>query len=41
MRVSKYLNQRIRRISEWNEKSFKGVFKTKKKQTNKQNTRRD
>ena len=31
MRVCKYLNQRVRRISEKNRKSFKGVSKTKKK----------
>ena len=31
MRVCKYLNQRIRRISEYNEKSFKAVSKKKQK----------
>ena len=31
MRVCNYLNQRVRRIDEWNGKSFKGVSKTKKK----------
>ena len=31
MCVCKYLNQRIRRIGEKNEKSFKVVSKTKKK----------
>ena len=31
MRVCKYLNQRVRRIGEYNGKSFKGVSKTKKK----------
>ena len=33
MCVCKYLNQRIRRIGEKNEKSFKVVSKTKKKKT--------
>ena len=31
MCVCKYLNQRVRRIGEWNEESFKCVSKTKKK----------
>ena len=31
MHVSKYLNQRVRRIREQNGKSFKGVSKTRKK----------
>ena len=31
MHVCKYLNQRVRRIGKQNEKSFKGVSKTKKK----------
>ena len=31
MRVSRYLNQRVRRIGEWNGKSFKVVSKTKQK----------
>ena len=35
MRVCKYLNQRVRRIGEWNGKSFKGFSKTKKEKKNK------
>ena len=31
MRVCKYLNQRVRRIGEYNGKSFSGISKTKKK----------
>ena len=34
MHVCKYLNQIVRRIGEYNGKSFKGVSKTKKKKKN-------
>ena len=41
MRVCKYLNQRIRRISEYNEKSFKAVSKKKKKKKKSEETEFD
>ena len=34
MRVCKYLDQRVRRIGEYNRKSFSGISKTKKKKKN-------
>ena len=34
MHVFKYLNQRVRKIGEYNGKSFKNVSKTKKKKAN-------
>ena len=40
MRVYKYLNQRARRISEHNGKSFKGFSKKKKKQKAKKHMKR-
>ena len=40
MRVSKYLNQRLRRIGEQNGKSFKGVSNTKNKKKNQNKTKK-
>ena len=35
MSVCKYLKQRVRRIKEWNGKSFKGISKQKRKKHHK------